>query len=140
MGSTLKLSMHFNLEEPTESLDGCVGFDNLFGQRVFTAHTLFEPQREWGERVGHQVFVCDIPSLTLVPGEYKIRVSLTIRGTVRDHVEDAARVKVLESDYYRTGRLPWNGVFVLEHRWQLQETTPEGDNVYSGIAIEGPAQ
>jgi lipopolysaccharide transport system ATP-binding protein len=119
MGSSLKVYIHFELEEPTSSLDACLGFDNLFGQRVFTAHSLFEPQKGWGERVGRQVFVCEIPSLTLVPGEYKIRVSLSIRGRPRDYVEDAARLTILESDYYGTGRVPWNGFFVLKHRWHL---------------------
>lgn len=120
MGSTLKAYIHFELEEPVSSLDACLGFDNSFGQRIFTAHSLFEPQKVWGERVGEQVFVCEIPSLTLVPGEYKIRVSLTIRGRPRDYVEDAARLTILESDYYGTGRVPWNGTFVLKHRWYLR--------------------
>jgi lipopolysaccharide transport system ATP-binding protein len=119
MGSTLKGCIHFELEEPTSNLDACLGFDNLFGQRVFTAHSLFEPQKAWGERVGKQVFVCEIPSLTLVPGEYKIRVSLSILGQPRDYIEDAARLTILESDYYGTGKVPWNGTFVLKHRWCL---------------------
>jgi lipopolysaccharide transport system ATP-binding protein len=121
MGSSLKVHIHFELEEPTSKLNACLGFDNLSGQRIFTAHSAFEPQKAWGERVGKQVFVCEIPSLTFVPGEYKIRVSLTIRGQLRDYVEDAARLMVLESDYYGTGRVPWNGFVVLEHRWQLAE-------------------
>lgn len=121
MGSSLKAFIHFELEEPTSRLDACLGFDNLTGQRVFTAHSLFEPQKAWGERVGKQVFVCEIPSLTLVPGEYKIRVSLTVRGQPRDFVEDAARLTVLESDFYGTGRVPWNGFVVLKHRWLLPE-------------------
>ena len=122
MGSTLKAYIHFELEEPTSSLDACLGFDSLLGQRVFTAHSVFEPQKTWGERVGEQVLVCEIPSLTLVPGEYKIKVGLNIRESVRDSIEDAARLTILESDYYGTGRVPWNGVFVLKHRWRLRES------------------
>jgi len=125
MGSTFKAYIHFELEEPTSRLDACLGFDNSFGQRVFTAHSLFEPQKACGERVGEQVFVCEIPSLTLVPGEYKIKVSLSIRGWPRDWVEDAARLTILESDYYGTGRVPWNGFFVLKHRWHLRGSQEE---------------
>ena len=121
MGGSLKVYVHFNLEEPTSSLGACLGFNNLSGQRIFTAHSLFEPQKAWGERVGKQVFVCEIPSLTLVPGEYKILVSLTVRGQPRDYIEDAARLTILESDYYGTGRVPWNGLVVLKHRWHLPE-------------------
>jgi lipopolysaccharide transport system ATP-binding protein len=119
MGSALKAYIYFQLEEPTSSLDACLAFDSLFGQRVFTAHSLFEPKKAWGERAGEQVFVCEIPSLTLVPGEYRIKVALNIHNAERDYVEDAARLTILESDYYGTGRVPWNGIFVLKHSWQL---------------------
>ena len=119
LGHPLKAYIHFELEEPTSSLDGCLAFNSLFGQRVFTAHSVFEPQNQWGERSGEQVFVCEIPSLTLVPGEYKIKVALNIHNSERDFVEDAARLTILESDYYGTGRVPWNGIFVLKHKWQL---------------------
>jgi len=128
MGGVLRAHIQFNLDEPTSSVDACLGFDNLFGQRVFTAHSLFEPQKEWGQRVGEQIFVCEIPSLTLVPGEYKMRVSLSVRGTPIDYIEDVARLTILESDYYGTGRLPWNGTFVLKHRWYLHEVQESREN------------
>ena len=38
-----------------------------------------------------------------------------------DLVDDAARIQVIESDYYGTGRVPWNGAFVLKHRWYVEE-------------------
>jgi lipopolysaccharide transport system ATP-binding protein len=120
MGGTLKACIHFQLEEPTSSFSACLGFDSLFGQRIFTAHSRFEPQDAWGERVGEQVFVCEIPSLTLVPGEYKIKVALNIHNSEEDYIEDAARLTILESDYYGTGKVPWNGTFVLKHRWRLR--------------------
>jgi hypothetical protein len=102
-----------------------LGFNNVFGQRVFTAHSLFEPDRSHGQRVGLQVFVCDIPSLTLTPGDYSLRIWLDIGNTEADLVEDAARVSVIESDYYGTGKVPWNGAFVLKHRWYVEEAVAE---------------
>ncbi len=69
---------------------------------------------------GRQVFVCDIPSLTLVPGEYTTFLWLDIGNAKADMVEDAIRISVIESDYYGTGKVPWNGTFVLPHRWQLE--------------------
>ena len=122
MGCALKAYVYFELEEPTSSFDACLGFDSLMGQRIFTAHSRYEPQKGWGQRVGEQVFVCEIPSLTLVPAEYKIKVALDIHNSERDYVEDVARLTVLESDYYGTGVLPWNGMFVLKHRWHLGDT------------------
>jgi len=119
MGDPLTAYISFALEEPSSNLNGCLAFDTLFGQRVFTAHSLFEPQNNWRSRAGEQVFVCEIPSLTLVPGEYKIKVALDFLNAEQDLVEDAARLTILESDYYGTGRVPWNGMVVLKHSWRM---------------------
>ena len=119
MGGSLKACIYFQLDKPTSNFGACLGFDTLFGQRVFTAHSLFEPDRAWGERVGEQVFVCEIPSLQLVPGEYKLKIALDIHTPDEDCVEDAARLTILEADYYGTGKVPWSGTFVAKHRWHL---------------------
>jgi hypothetical protein len=124
MGDALKIRVHFSLRSSIDSFDVGIGFDNMFGHRIFTAHSFFEPDRSHGERVGPQVFVCNIPSLTLVPGEYTLRVWLDVGNAEVDLVDDAARIQVIESDYYGTGRVPWNGVFVLKHRWYLEQGTP----------------
>jgi len=121
MGGSLTAYIYFDLDEPTASLDACLGFNSILGQRVFTAHSVFEPKRGWGERVGPQVFVCEIPHLTLVPGDYKIKVALNVHNFERDYVEDATMLTVLDSDYYGTGKTPWNGVFVLDHGWRLAD-------------------
>jgi hypothetical protein len=36
---------------------------------------------------------------------------------------------VIESDYYGTGRVPWNGMFVLPHHWHL-ESPEESQRVF----------
>src|SRR5581483_10213756 len=100
IGAQLKIRVHFELPNPTNSFNIGLGFDNPFGQRVFTAHSLFEPNRSDAERSGPQVFVCDIPSFTLMPGEYSIRVWLDIRNAEVDLINNAARISVLEADYY----------------------------------------
>lgn len=123
MGDSLRIRLHFNFDRPVANFDVGIGFDNIFGQRVFTAHSWFEPRRGDGERVGPQTFVCHIPSLTLVQGEYTLRVWLDINGTEVDLVNDAARLEVIESDYYGTGRIPWNGVFVMEHHWYSEQVS-----------------
>lgn len=119
IGAPLKAHISFRLEDPTPSFDVCLEFESLFGQTIFTAYSGFEPNRPHEVRVGEQMFVCEIPSLTLVPGEYKIKVMLIVASGIVDLVEDAARLTVIESDYYGTGKAPWNGTFVLKHRWHL---------------------
>ena len=121
MGDRLRIKIHFDLPSPTTSFNVGLGFDNVFGQRVFTAHSLFEPNRSDIPRVGPQIFVCDIPEFTLTLGTYSMRLWLDIGNDEADLIEDAARITVIESDYYGTGKVPWNGAFVLRHHWYLEE-------------------
>jgi lipopolysaccharide transport system ATP-binding protein len=121
IAASLKAYVHFKLENRTSNFDVCLRFDNLLGQTIFNAHTLFQPDRPHGEWVGDQTVVCEIPSLTLVPGEYKILVALIIRDIGVDVVEDAVRINVVESDYYGTGKVPWNGFVVLKHHWYMDQ-------------------
>lgn len=120
IGASLQVRVYFRLENPTPSFEVGLGFDNLLEQRIFTAHSLFEPNRKHEVRVGKQVFVCEIPSLTLVPGEYKLAVGLKIANVDVDGVQDAIRFTIIESDYYGTGKPPFNGVCVLKHHWYLK--------------------
>ena len=67
------------------------------------------------------MFVCDIPSFTLMPGVYNLFIWMDINHQEADRVNQAAQVTVLESDYYGTGKAPWNGEFVLPHHWYLEQ-------------------
>jgi lipopolysaccharide transport system ATP-binding protein len=119
MGASLKVRIYFRLKNPTATIDASLGFDNLHGQRVFSAHSIYQPNRPRGKWTGDRNFVCEIPSLTLVPGEYAIKVALEIDNAVADVVEDAARLLIVECDYYGTGKGPPMGMFVLKHHWNL---------------------
>ena len=121
IGGRLKIRVHFELPNPTDTFNVGLGFDNIYGQRIFTAHSLFEPEQVLTPHVGPQVYTCEIPSFTLMPGEYSVKVWLDLKRDQADAIEDAAKITVLESDFYGTGRVPWNGTFVLGHRWYLQQ-------------------
>jgi lipopolysaccharide transport system ATP-binding protein len=118
-GAPLKARILFNLDTPCTNFDAFIAFDTLTGQRVCTAHTAYEPERVHEERVGEQVFECEIPSLALVPGEYKVQVGLDVALRETDCVEDATRLNVIKSDYYGTGIVPTLGVYMLQNRWKL---------------------
>jgi lipopolysaccharide transport system ATP-binding protein len=119
LGAHLKIRVHFSLPFPTSVFNVGLGFNNTVGQRVFTAHTLFEPDRDHATASGPQVLVCEIPRLTLVPGDYVLRVWLDIGNVEADLIDSAARITVVESDFYGGGKLPNDGMFVLEHHWSL---------------------
>lgn len=119
LGGRLKVRVHFNLPSATSTFNVGLGFNNAVGQRVFTAHTLFEPNHEPAAVSGAQVLVCEIPSLTISPGDYALRVWLDIGNAEADLIDSAARITVLESDFYGSGKLPSDGMFVLNHSWAL---------------------
>lgn len=123
IGALLKARVDFCLENPTSKFYVCLGFDTLLGQRIFTANSIFQPNCLNGKRLGAQTIVCEIPSLPFLPGEYKIKVVLGVDNSAVDWVEDASRFIVIEADYYGTGELPGNGVFVLKHQWYLDTNT-----------------
>ena len=121
IGSRLKVKVHFDLPKPTSNFNIGLGFNNIYGQRIFTANSMFEPNRSDKEQVGAQVFSCEIPSFTLMPGEYAVKVFMDLKGSEADAIEDAAKITVLESDFYGTGKVPRNGAVVLRHRWYLEQ-------------------
>jgi lipopolysaccharide transport system ATP-binding protein len=127
IGSRLKVKVHFDLPKPTANFNVGLGFNNSYGHRIFTAHSVFEPNRWEKECLGAQVLACEIPSFTLTPGEYTVKVWLDLKGSEADAIEDAAKITVLEADFYGTGKVPWNGAMVLKHNWHLEEAG-DGNN------------
>jgi lipopolysaccharide transport system ATP-binding protein len=121
IGSGFRVRVHFDLPHLTSNFNVGLGFNNAFGQRAFTAGSQFAPDRHPGALIGPQVLICDVPSLTLTPGEYSLNVWLEIENAEVDSANDAASILILESDYYGTGKVPWNGLFVLRHHWHVEQ-------------------
>jgi lipopolysaccharide transport system ATP-binding protein len=119
IGKGVRAIVHFNLERRCTSFDVSVAFDTPSGQRLCTAHSAYEPERIHEERIGPQVFTCEITNLTLLPGEYKVGVGLDIAGSEVDWVDGATRLKILKSDFYNTGIIPTKGAFLVPNRWSL---------------------
>jgi lipopolysaccharide transport system ATP-binding protein len=124
-GGSLRAQIYVELETACANFDAELAFYTLSGQRVCTAHSAYEPCRIHEPCEGQQVFACEIASLPLVPGEYKINVGLDIALSEVDCVEDAARLTVINSDYYGTGIVPTKGVFLLNNRWTLEKAREE---------------
>jgi lipopolysaccharide transport system ATP-binding protein len=115
IGAKLKIKVHFDLPKPTANFNVGLGFNNIYGQRIFTAHSVFEPARSTEEHSGAQVFSCEIPSFPLTQGEYTVKVWVDLNGSAADSIED----------FYGTGKVPWNGTLVLKHHWYFEEVGGE---------------
>ena len=119
VGAPFEARVGLVLERPTVGIELVIRFDTMLGQRILVANSAFDPAFGCDERSGAQTVTCWIPSLTLMPGDYRLRVALILAGVEVDAVEDATRVSVVPSDYYRSGRLPRSGTFVLPQRWRV---------------------
>lgn len=120
IGAPVQFRIEFDLPQPTAKFDARINFLDIYGQVVFAARCSYEPQREWGERLGRQRLVCEIPSLPLTPGEYRVDAALVVEGRAADYVDGAYRLKIAESDFYGTGHVPVLGFFVQKHHWRLE--------------------
>lgn len=120
VGEPLKLKIHLKLPYLVPRLTFAVGINTMFGERVLTLNTLCDPNLEYEPLAGETIVVCDVPSLTLVPGEYLVSLFLDIGGQRADVVHDAFVLSVLEGDYYGTGKAPFSGAFVVPHSWSVE--------------------
>lgn len=124
-GGSLKARIYVELQNPCTNVDAELGFYTLGGERICTAHSAYQPWRKHKRGVGEQIFACEIPNLPLLPGEYKINVGLDSALREVDCVDDAARLTVIQSDFYGTGVLPTKGVFLLSNRRTLDHEREE---------------
>jgi lipopolysaccharide transport system ATP-binding protein len=118
MGAPLKLDISFKTAEAVPDIDLSLVFRNHVGQSVLEISSLYQHHRPVVHAAGDHTFTCEIPSLTLVPGDYRVSVYIDIHTVNVDRVEDAVRLTVVEADYYGGGKIPQSGFFVLKNRWR----------------------
>ena len=125
LGSPLLMRVTFRLPSRATSVDVEIGFDSLHGQRVFTASSLFAPNREYYDAIGEQVFTCRFGSVPLLPGDYRVRISLYSGTKEIDWVEGATVLDILPSDYYGTGKIPSNGLVAVPQQWEFDRVSDQ---------------
>jgi lipopolysaccharide transport system ATP-binding protein len=123
LGSPLKINVAFELQASTPHLDVTVTFQNTLGQRILGVSSTYQPVPPSADRAGKYKLTCEIPSFTLLPGEYYVSVFLDIDGVNVDRAEEAARISVVDSDYYGNGKLKYVGQVLLEHHWYHAESS-----------------
>jgi lipopolysaccharide transport system ATP-binding protein len=120
IGDSIRVHVQFFLHDPSTNFDARVNFVDMYGQVIFAARSIYERDRNWGERSGQQEMICEIRNVPLTPGEYRIEAALVINEKCVDYVEDACRLKVVGADYYGTGQIPSIGFFVHNQSWHLK--------------------
>jgi lipopolysaccharide transport system ATP-binding protein len=118
IGGGLRLHVRFAVDAPSDWADPRINFLNHYGQIVFVVRASYDPAFEKSVAAGEHEFVCEIPRLPLLAGEYRLDVALAIRNKAVDFVEDAVRLTVLDTDYYGCGKAPEYGMVVIDQRWR----------------------
>jgi len=126
IGASLQIQVTFRLENPTPNVNITLMFENNLEQRILDCSSEYHPLDlgPHGQHIGDHTLVCDIPSLTLLNGEYRITVCLDIDGVNVDRVENAVHLSMVRSDYYGGGKLPRHGYMVLAHSWRHERYSP----------------
>ena len=115
--SPLQIRVDCQFERPVRHVEVLLSFNSLLDEAIFVANSGFDSNCVKEEVCGERTFICDIPSFSLVPGDYMLNVSLVVRGKWIDCVDDAARFRVMATDHYGTGCVPKHGHCVLPHHW-----------------------
>ena len=101
-----------------------IGIDDSLGQRVLT---LRSPRSEhWIDCIDGQVVVeCRIPESPLIPGEYWIKLVVSVAGEPLDQIEQALAFRVEDGDLFGEGRGFHRGCCVARAAWSVVQNGRE---------------
>lgn len=123
MGKPMRIRLAVRATELVQRPVVGIAVKTNLGQRLFRLHT-GDQAFEIGDLCGERSFVCEVPSVPLVPGSYHLSMGIADGGQVlQDSVDPAAVFEVVPSDVFGTGQIP-NGpgdVVFCPSRWSKFE-------------------
>jgi lipopolysaccharide transport system ATP-binding protein len=96
-------------------------FLDIYGNRLFSCDTLYKKSDFLLISPEGEV-QCRIARLPLASGSYFISIEAHIDHSILDHIPNAAKVEVVDGDFYGTGVLPSGhsaGWFLIDNEWQI---------------------
>jgi lipopolysaccharide transport system ATP-binding protein len=100
------------IDEPTIGL----GIDDAPGQRLLSLHTPLS-RGSIGRIDAPCAVDCRVPVFPLAPGDYWIKLALTVKGSVVDAVDRAVHFSVVDGDAFGEGRGFHRGFCVAPSAW-----------------------
>ena len=122
---SLKYERQLPLSSSATDVCACIVITNEKGQRLFGLPSEILPIK-LPQIEDSGFLVCKVHRLPLVPGSYEITVSLLIDRQLTDKITNAAKLLVMEGDYYGTGNLPLSsfGEICVDFEWSHQTQPP----------------
>ncbi|MFI5459072.1 MAG: ABC transporter ATP-binding protein [Isosphaerales bacterium] len=131
LGGLLQLRISIEATQPISNPTLGLGIDDANGQRMLTVHT---PQSRVAiERVeGRCAVDCRISEFPMAPGDYWVKVALSVGGSEVDSEERALHFSVVDGELFSEGRGFQRGCCVAPSKWEyvgtggfhLTRTTP----------------
>lgn len=120
-----------NTSDREHKLRISLGIDNELGQRVLLLDSALLGKDIEGVMPGAGVVRVLIPRLGLLPGRYHLTIFATVKTVIVDWVKNAGVFDVESGDYFGTGQLPLQGegLFVVDHTFRYEKSTPNVDSV-----------
>ena|ERR1700677_3895781 len=117
MGGVFRLRLELHSDRPLDFPIITLGIDDNMGQRILSlrnpkANSLLERLH------GRQVVECEVPMLPLAPGDYWLKLGMSMHGDELDEIERALRFTVTEGDAFGDGRGFHRGLCVAPSTWR----------------------
>jgi lipopolysaccharide transport system ATP-binding protein len=119
LGGSFHLRICLETTEKLEYPQMGVGIDDSLGQRILTVHTPTANCAVPSIIPGKCEVDCRVPQLPLAPGDYWVKLGITIRGHQIDNVERALHFSVVDGDTFGEGRGHSKGVCIAASNWSL---------------------
>jgi hypothetical protein len=123
IGEPIRFIMLLSVDRPIQSAAIGIGILDIFGGRVVTHHTMFQHPEPWGVNKSVRITV-EWPECILCHGSYRFVSALFESGQMIAVWEDIGELRVVETDYFGTGKLPdpqVQGRVVTKAKWHIDE-------------------
>jgi lipopolysaccharide transport system ATP-binding protein len=98
-----------------------IGIENATGLRILTLHSDFTPRRLRAiPSLKEFEFECRVEGLALMPGDYRVQLTLLGEQGPLDVREDVMSLTILPADFYQNGGRRGQGIILCNQTWELQ--------------------
>jgi lipopolysaccharide transport system ATP-binding protein len=120
-GMTIELEVDPTVIIPNFDIE--IQFEDPLGTNLFAVGPFFSDSGPL-EVTNQRRLLCHLDHLPLVPGQYCISIDASPHcGESVDHIDQMAWFKIIENDYFGTGRLPEpsQGRYLLRSKWKAMD-------------------